>query len=67
MVMLALQGWAPLHSAVSAGHEAVAALLLQQGADVHATTAGKRTALHYAASKHPQLIQCEVVSRVHNS
>lgn len=45
------QGWRPLHSAASAGHEPVATLLVSLGADVDAATAQQRTALHYAASK----------------
>ncbi len=45
------QGWRPLHSASSAGHEPVARLLISLGADVNAATAQQRTALHYAASK----------------
>lgn len=46
-----LQGWRPLHSASSAGHEPVARLLISLGADVNAATAQQRTACHYAASK----------------
>lgn len=46
-----LQGWTPLHTAVSAAQEATVKLLLSLGADVNAATAQKRTALHYAASK----------------
>lgn len=45
------QGWCPLHSATSAGHEPVARLLISLSADVNAATAQQRTALHYAASK----------------
>ena len=45
------QGWAPLHSAVSAGHEEIAEELLGAGADVNAETSGKRTPLHYAVSQ----------------
>lgn len=48
---LAHQGWTPLHSAVSAGHEPVARLLLSLGADPNAATEQQRTSLHYAASK----------------
>ena len=46
-----MQGWTPLHSAASAGHESVAALLVSLGAAASATTAQQRTPLHYAASK----------------
>lgn len=46
-----MQGWRPLHSATSAGHEPIARLLISLGADVNAATAQQRTALHYAASK----------------
>lgn len=46
-----VQGWRPLHSATSAGHEPIARLLISLGADVNAATAQQRTALHYAASK----------------
>lgn len=42
------QGWTPLQSAVSCGHEEVVALLLRLGADVGAANSGGRTALHYA-------------------
>ena len=45
------QGWRPLHSATSAGHEPIARLLISLGAGVNAATAQQRTALHYAASK----------------
>ena len=45
------QGWRPLHSATSAGHEPVARLLISLGADVNAANAQQRTPLHYAASK----------------
>ena len=50
-----MQGWTPLHSAVSAGHAEVAELLLKHGADLAAVTSGGRTALHYAASALPAL------------
>lgn len=46
------QGWAPLHSAVSAGHEEIAQELLAAGADANAETSGKRTPLHYAVRAH---------------
>ncbi|GIL69535.1 hypothetical protein Vretimale_13554 [Volvox reticuliferus] len=45
------EGWTPLQSAASCGHEAVVDLLLQLGARVAETNSGGRTALHYAASK----------------
>jgi 26S proteasome non-ATPase regulatory subunit 10 len=45
------EGWTPLHSAISAGHEAAAALLLSLGAPADARTAQRRTPLHYAASR----------------
>lgn len=51
---LALQGWTPLHCAVSSGHEAAASFLLAAAAgaaQVDATTTSGRTPLHYAASK----------------
>ena len=51
--LLAGQGWTPLHSAVSAGHEDIAQELLAAGADVNAETGGKRTPLHYAVSRSP--------------
>ena len=43
-----MQGWTPLHSAVSAGHAEAAELLLKHGAPVGAANSGGRTALHYA-------------------
>ena len=52
-----LQGWRPLHTATSAGHEPVVRLLISLGADVGTTTAQARTPLHYAASKgHRELV-----------
>lgn len=48
---LAPQGWTPLQSAVSCGHEEVVALLLRLGADVGAANSGGRTALHYAVRR----------------
>ncbi|GAX80562.1 hypothetical protein CEUSTIGMA_g7999.t1 [Chlamydomonas eustigma] len=45
------EGWSPLMSAVSSGHEAIVELLLSIGADVEKTNSGGRAALHYAASK----------------
>lgn len=48
------QGWAPLHSAVSAGHEEIAQELLAAGADANAETSGKRTPLHYAVRAYKQ-------------
>ena len=42
------QGWSPLHSAVSAGHDDVVQRLLSVGADVAAQTSGGQTPLHYA-------------------
>ena len=42
------QGWTPLHSAVSAGHDDICQLLLAAGADPNAANSGGRTALHYA-------------------
>lgn len=44
----ALQGWSPLNSAVSAGHDDVVQRLLSLGADVAAQTSGGQTPLHYA-------------------
>ena len=46
--VLVRQGWTPLHSAVSAGHQDIAEELLAASADVNAETTGKRTPLHYA-------------------
>ncbi len=40
----------PLHSAISAGHEAVARLLVERGADVNAAQDGGVTPLHEAAA-----------------
>ena len=42
------QGWAPLHSAVSAGHDDVVQRLLSAGADIGIRTSGEQTPLHYA-------------------
>lgn len=42
------QGWTPLHSAASAGHEKAVAALLRLGAAVDAANSGGQTALHYA-------------------
>lgn len=46
-----LEGWSPLISACSCGHELIAKLLLSRGADPNRATHHGRTALHYAASK----------------
>lgn len=43
-----MQGWSPLHSAVSAGHDDVVQRLLSLGADVALQTSGGQTPLHYA-------------------
>jgi Ankyrin repeats (3 copies) len=43
-----LQGWTPLHSAVSAGHDLVVERLIGVEADVNAATSGGQTPLHYA-------------------
>ena len=45
------EGWAPIHSASSAGHLQVVRSLVQAGADVHQKNSSGCTALHYAASK----------------
>lgn len=50
------EGWTPLHSSVSAGHLDTVQLLLNSGANIEAVTSGKRTPLHYAASKNPAVI-----------
>ena len=52
------QGWAPLHSAVSAGHDDVVLRLLSAGADIGIRTSGGQTPLHYAvrAPRDPTLI-----------
>ena len=52
MVVCGVQGWTPLHSAVSAGHDLVVERLIGVDADVNAVTSGGQTLLHYAAS-HP--------------
>lgn len=44
-----LRGLTPLHLAAERDHLAVAILLLDRGADVHARSDGSRTALHLAA------------------
>jgi ankyrin repeat protein len=43
-----MQGWTPLHSASSAGHERVVAALLSLAADPDLATSNGTTALHYA-------------------
>ena len=45
-----LQGWTPLHSAVSAGHNDVVQDLISLGADVNAANSSGQTPLHYAVS-----------------
>lgn len=45
------EGWTPLMSAVSCGHEEIVKYLLSLGADCNSTNAQNRIALHYAASK----------------
>lgn len=44
-------GWTPLLSAASGGHEGAVQLLLGAGADACAVNSTGRSALHYAASK----------------
>eukprot|EP00892_Ulva_mutabilis_P007741 jgi/Ulvmu1/5339/UM022_0133.1 len=44
-------GWTPLLSAASGGHEGTIQLLLGAGADASAVNSTERSALHYAASK----------------
>jgi ankyrin repeat protein len=41
----------PLHWAVFAGNTEVAALLIQEGADVNARDVNQKTPLHWAASR----------------
>jgi ankyrin repeat protein len=48
---LLLQGWTPLHSAVSSGREKVVATLLELGVEVDAVNSGGQTPLHYAVSQ----------------
>eukprot|EP00798_Chlamydomonas_sp_ICE-L_P005531 gene5531-4165_t len=45
------EGWTPLMSAVSAGHEAAAQLLVSLEAMVNLVNSGGRSAIHYAGSK----------------
>lgn len=45
------EGWTPLLSAVSCGHEDISRLLLSLGVDPNTANKQGRTALHYAASK----------------
>ena len=45
-----LQGWTPLHSAVSAGHTDIVQALISGGADVNAANSSGQTPLHYAVS-----------------
>ena len=49
-ILSVLQGWAPLHSAVSAGRDIIVEILLSLGADTTLQTSGGQTALHYAVS-----------------
>ena len=48
---MVVQGWAPLHSAVSAGHDDVVQRLLSAGAEVGVVTSGGQTPLHYAVRR----------------
>lgn len=48
ILVCCLQGWTPLQTAVSSGHEAVTEWLLANGAEVNAQNSGGRAALHYA-------------------
>jgi hypothetical protein len=48
--LMCSQGWTPLMSAVSANKEPLVKLLLEHGADVHATNSSGQTCLHYAVS-----------------
>ncbi len=48
MAAACLQGWSPLMSAASAGHEDVVKLLLSLGADLQMANNQGRTSLHYA-------------------
>ena len=45
------EGWSPLMSVVSCGHEDIVRLLLSLGADATSANKQGRTSLHYAASK----------------
>lgn len=42
------QGWTPLLSAASAGHDSIVDALISAGAKPQATNSSGRTALHYA-------------------
>ena len=54
-------------SAVSASREALIQLLLEHGADVHATNSSGQTSLHYAVRSgrlFPALIMCPIFSKI---
>lgn len=51
------QGWSPLHSAASAGHERIVTALLALGAATDATTSSGQTPLHYAVRR-PSVCVC---------
>ena len=66
----AVQGWTPLQSAVSAGHDQLAQRLLELHADPNAANSGGRTALHYTVSRSSTAglfasCMCPVTQEVH--
>lgn len=62
--LVVLQGWAPLHSAVSAGHDDIVSRLLSLEADVKLRTSGGQTALHYAVCTLHPVVQGRVADTI---